>query len=140
MDQLIDFIMRHPYLWGGVAIITFLLILLEFEAKLRGIRRLTAAEVSLLINRDGIVVDLNENDGFAQGHILGSLHLPFSANMQSLPSNLDKQKASFIVVTASHERQAMQAANILKKAGFSRVGVLSGGLPAWRNANLPLVK
>ena len=36
--------------------------------------------------------------------------------------------------------EAVDAAKALKKAGFEKVYVLDGGIPAWQQAELPLVK
>lgn len=139
MEQYIHFITQHLYLWGGAVFIVILLLLLEFEAKWQGIRRVGAAELSLLMNRGGIVIDVNEADAFATGHILNAIHLPLSGWAQKVPQ-LDKHKAEWLILTASQERQALHAAKMLKQQGFEKVGILAGGLAAWREANLPLVK
>lgn len=139
MGQITHFIMQHPYLWGALVVVIGLLILLELEASLRGIRRLAPADVSLIINRKGVLVDINETDLFNKGHILGAIHIPFSEWAKKVAS-LDAHKTSVVVLVANEERQALQAAKLLKQQGFSEVAVLAGGLAAWHSANFPLVK
>ena len=139
MDQIIHFMMQHPYLWGALLLVIGLLVLLEFEASLQGIRRLGASDVSLMMNRKGVVVDVNEPDDFAKGHILGAIHVPFSKCAQSV-SSVKSHKADTIIVVANQERSSLQAAKMLKQQGFKEIAILSGGLVAWREANLPLVR
>lgn len=139
MEQLIHFIMQHPYLWGGAAIIVILLLIFEFEAKSLSIHRVSATELSLLMNRKGVVIDVNEVEDFSRGHILGVIHLPLSQWTQKITS-LDKYKSTDLILVSSQERQTIQAAKMLKQKGFERIAILGGGLGAWQNAGLPLVK
>lgn len=139
MEQMTHFILQHPYLWGAVFIIVVLLILFEFEANYWGIRRISVAELTLLINRKGIVIDINEPEDFARGHILGAIHLPFSEWSQKL-INLEQYKTASVILVSAQERQALHAAKTLKQKGFENIAILSGGLPAWQGAGLPLVK
>lgn len=137
MDQVIHFVMQHLYLWSALAIVGALLIVLEFEASLRGIHRVDTAEATLLMNRNGVVVDVNEPDEFLKGHILGAIHLPLSQLSQKI-TTLEPHKSSVLMIVANQERQALHAAKVLKQQGFNEVKILSGGLAAWREANLPL--
>jgi rhodanese-related sulfurtransferase len=139
MEQLITFIMQHLYLWGAAAMLVILLLVFEFEASWRGIHRMSPAEVSLLMNRKGIVIDINESEDFARGYILGAVHLPFSEWSKKLAS-LEKDKSAHLILVSTQERQALHAAKILKQKGFENVAILAGGLPTWQQAGLPLVK
>ena len=38
------------------------------------------------------------------------------------------------------EQEFVDAINCLKKAGFEKINNLEGGIAAWKEANLPLVK
>lgn len=133
------FILQHPYLWSAAAIIIILLLFFEFEASYLGIRRVSAPELTLLMNRKGIVIDVNEAEAFASGHILGAIHLPFSEWSQKL-THLEQYKTSPVILVSTQERQALQAAKTLKQKGFKNIAILSGGLPSWQQAGLPLVK
>jgi len=139
MEQYIQFILQHPYLWGGALLIVILLILLEFESKWHGIRRMNPSELSLLMNRGAVVIDVNETESFANGHILHAMHVPLSQWPQKI-TQLNHPKTEWLILVSNQERQALNAAKTLRQQGFEKIGILAGGLTSWREANLPLVK
>lgn len=139
MEQYIHFILQHPYLWGAALALIILLLFFEFEANYLGIHRISAAELTLLMNRKGTVIDINEPGDFANGHILGAIHLPFSEWPQKL-TYLEPYKTAYVILVSTQERQTLHAAKSLKQKGFENIAILSGGLPAWQQAGLPLVK
>lgn len=134
---LLDFILQHPYLWIAAAVIILLLLLLEFETVWRGIKSYSPSELTIWMNRGAVVIDVNETTEFSKGHILGSIHAPFSQISQRT-GHLDKSKLTIVV--SNEERQAVQVAKTLQQQGFKELGILTGGLPAWKGANLPLVR
>lgn len=139
MDQIIHFMMQHSYLVISAIVLIVLLIVVEFEAVWLGIRRVSPSELSLLTNRHAVLVDVNTKDEFIQGHILGSIHLPFSEWSKSI-HDLMQHKSATVVVVANQEPIALKAAKMLNQQGFTNVMVLGRGLMAWREANLPLVR
>eukprot|EP01006_Ploeotia_vitrea_P051512 TRINITY_DN67570_c3_g1_i1.p1 TRINITY_DN67570_c3_g1~~TRINITY_DN67570_c3_g1_i1.p1 ORF type:complete len:322 (-),score=26.68 TRINITY_DN67570_c3_g1_i1:399-1364(-) len=59
------------------------------------------------------------------------------ADFSSLPSDLKKD--SRVIMVCSVGRRAAQAARILTRNGYTDVTVLTGGIRAWKAADLPLV-
>ena len=105
-----------------------------------GFRRLGPAQLTALINRDNaLVVDLRPIADFDKGHIAGSKNVQLS---QFDPENkqLAPAKALPVVLVCKLGESAVGAAKRLRKAGFSNVNVLEGGIQAWQSADLPLVK
>jgi rhodanese-related sulfurtransferase len=93
-----------------------------------------------VINRgEPLVVDLSAIAEFEKGHIAGSRNVTPS---QFDPENKDLAKARELpVALACRTGQASaQASAKLVKAGYSRVHGLEGGLPAWQQGDLPLVR
>ncbi len=96
-----------------------------------------AAEAVRLINREkGILVDVCEPAEFAQGHPVGARNVPLDSldGHQGLPSN----KSLPVILTCATGSRSSRAAALLRKAGYEKVVTLSGGLRAWRDANLPV--
>lgn len=96
------------------------------------------AEAVRLINREkGIVIDVSEAAEYAAGHVAGARSVPMSMleGAKELPSN---KKLPLIVVCASGSRAAKAAATLRNKLGYENASALSGGLAAWREANLPV--
>lgn len=140
LTELIAFAGRHPYLSLLLLGITLAIIYTEVGRLTRGFKALSPAQLTALINRDdALVVDLSPSGDFEKGHIAGSRNV---APSQFDPENkiLAKARALPVVVTCRNGQGSLGAAKRLKKAGFERVHWLDGGVAAWQQADLPLVK
>ena len=98
-------------------------------------------EAVRLLNREkAVLIDISEPAEYAAGHAGGSRNVPFgqleAANNKALPSN----KALPVVLVCPTGSRSSRAVALLKKAGYENVKSLSGGLGAWREANLPVEK
>jgi rhodanese-related sulfurtransferase len=96
-------------------------------------------EAVRLINREkAVLIDVSEPEEFAQGHAAGARNVPLNSlpGAKELPSN----KQLPVVLMCSTGARAARAAGELRKLGHERAIALSGGLRAWREANLPLEK
>jgi rhodanese-related sulfurtransferase len=101
---------------------------------------LTPAGAVQLINRSkAVVVDVSEPEEFAKGHVVGSRNVPFGVLEQKLPETV-KNKALPLILVCSTGARASRAVAAVKKLGYGEVQALSGGLAAWKEANLPLEK
>ncbi|MCE4554934.1 rhodanese-like domain-containing protein [Roseateles cellulosilyticus] len=100
---------------------------------------LSTAEAVRLINREkGVLIDVSEPQEFAQGHAAGARNIPFGQieGHKSLPSN----KALPLVLVCPTGARAGRAAGMLRKLGYEKAQAVTGGLKAWRDANLPVEK
>ena len=101
---------------------------------------LSAAQVVHMINRDkAVVVDVCEAEEFAAGHVVGAKNLPLNQLEDKLAGVVKNKTLPLILVCQSGARSA-RALSIAKKLGYEQAQSLSGGLGAWRSANLPLEK
>ena len=140
LAELIAFAGRHPFLSLALGGITLALIYNEIAGRLSGFRRLGPAQLTALINRDNaLVVDVRPIVDFEKGHIAGSKNVQMS---QFDPENkqLAPAKALPVVLVCKVGQTADAAAKRLRKAGFTNVNLLEGGIQAWQAADLPLVK
>ncbi len=98
----------------------------------------TAAAIQLINRERAQVIDVCEPAEFAAAHVSGAKNVPLGelATAKGLPSN---KKLPLVVVCASGVRSAKAVAQ-LKQAGHENAHSLSGGLKAWREANLPIDK
>lgn len=71
------------------------------------------------------------------GHAPGAIHIP-GASLPTRGGELDPERTW--LVTCSTGYRSTVAASVLRRAGFSRVVNVLGGMTAWRMANLPLEK
>ena len=138
--ELAAFAGRNPVLSLALVGLTVAVIVNEILALLSGVRRIGPAQLTALVNRDNaLVVDLRPIADFDKGHIAGSKNVQLS---QFDPENkqLAPAKALPVVLVCKLGESAVGAAKRLRKAGFSNVNVLEGGIQAWQSADLPLVK
>jgi glyoxylase-like metal-dependent hydrolase (beta-lactamase superfamily II)/rhodanese-related sulfurtransferase len=81
------------------------------------------------------VLDVRDADEYADGHIPGSVHIPFG----ELPDRLDElsREATIAAICSGGKRSGM-AASILQREGFERVvHVAHGGVGTWRENGRP---
>ena len=140
LDELLAFAGRHPLLSLGLAGLTLAILYTEVARLFRPYKALRPAALTALVNRDNaLVVDLSPAADFEKGHIAGSRNI---APSQFDPENrqLAAAKALPVVVVCRNGQASAAAAARLKKAGFEQVHWLDGGIAAWQQADLPLVK
>ena len=101
--------------------------------------KVSAAEAVQLINREkAVLIDVSEPAEYAAGHAAGAKSVPLKALEAS--ADLPKNKALPLVVLCPTGTRSARAVGMLKKLGFENSRSLSGGLAAWREANLPVEK
>ncbi len=140
MHEYIDFATRHWYLFVALFVILGLLIGNELLRALRGVKGLSPNQALRLINHeDAIVIDVRDIGEYKTGHLPNARHVPFKEIDQRL-KELEKFKNKPLILYCATDTRASSAGARLKKAGFTAVHSLQGGLSAWQNANLPLTK
>ena len=101
---------------------------------------LTADGAVQLINREkAVVIDVCETEEFAAGHVGGAKNIPLNLLEEKLPGTVKNKALPLILVCETGARSA-RAVAIAKKLGYDNTQAMSGGLKAWRTANLPIEK
>ena len=101
---------------------------------------LSAEAAVQLINREkAVVVDVCETDEFAAGHVVGAKNIPLGQLEEKLAGTVKNKALPLILVCRSGARSG-RAVAMAKKLGFEKAQSLSGGMGAWRAANLPVEK
>jgi rhodanese-related sulfurtransferase len=140
LHRLPEFLGNHLYLTLAFVGVLVALVVTEAQRFMRGYVALTPAGLTQLINRENaLLIDVSPAAEFEKGHIPGARNVVMS---QFDPENKDLAKARELpVALACRTGQASaQAAQRLKKAGFAKVFWLDGGIAAWKEAQMPLVK
>jgi rhodanese-related sulfurtransferase len=140
MEQLPEFISNHPLLFLALGIVLGLLVWNLFGEQFSGIKSLLPQEATLLINHEeAVVLDVRQESEYNQGHILNSIHIPLNMLADKM-GRLEKYRHRPIIASCLSGSRSASACQLLKKNGFEKVHNLKGGVTAWQNANLPLVK
>ena len=81
-----------------------------------------------------LVLDIREASEYARGHIPGARLLP----LRSLLAEGDRlPRDKPLLICCRTNRRSLRAVPILRHLGFNDLGVLRGGILAWRGAGLP---
>lgn len=133
----VDFLQRNWH-WALLAIASATFIIVDTIRSLADKSAITPLEATLKINRDeAIVIDVREQTEYAQGHIQNARHIPLGEFDRRL-SELEKFKASPVILCCASGTRSRSAGAKLKKAGFENVFNLKGGLMEWEKAGNPL--
>jgi len=97
------------------------------------------AAVQLMNREKAVVVDVCEPAEFAAGHVAGAKNIPLGQLEDKLASTV-KNKALPVILVCQSGARSSRAVAIAKKLGYENAQSLSGGLGAWRTANLPIEK
>ena len=139
-QELWAFAARNPVYSIAFVGLTAAIIANEVARLFRGYKSLAPSQVTALINQENaLVVDLRPYADFQKGHIAGSKNVLMS-QFDPESKQLAPAKALPIVLVCQSGITVAGAAKRLKKAGFERVHILEGGIAAWQQAELPLVK
>ena len=135
-----DFILENVLL-VGLAIVSGLMLAWPMLSRMSGTSsNLGPADAVLLINRENaLVLDVREDAEYAAGHITDARHIPLT-QLETRVGELSKFKDKPVLVNCQAGMRSAKACGILKKHGFSKVWNLQGGLNAWQQAKLPVVK
>ena len=94
----------------------------------------------LLMNREkAVVVDVCEANEFAAGHIIGAKHVPLG-ELETKLTGVVKNKSNPVIFVCASGARSNRAVAVAKKLGYDNAQSLSGGMGAWREANLPVEK
>jgi hydroxyacylglutathione hydrolase len=121
------------YLEGGMA---------AWEMEKRPVSRTAVIHVDELQRRldrpeAPVVLDVRSDAEWQSGRLPGAFHieagrLPFA--------NLPFPEAAETVVHCGHADRSTVAISVLERRGFRDLALLEGGIKAWRNAGLPVIK
>ena len=137
MDQLGQFIINHWQLWLlflGVLFLTFLNELLTQKKKAKELS--PQAAVDLINNEQAVVMDLRDKELFKKGHIIDSVNVKEEDFEQK---KMEKYKNKTVILVCARGIQAPALAAKIQTQGYQPL-ILGGGIAAWQNADLPLVK
>ncbi len=141
MQEYIQFFQEHTFLCLAWIAILAMLIFNFFKSATAKFKFVSVAELTNLVNKEnGLVIDIRSKDDFAKGHITDSVHvLPSDIKSGNL-TGVESHKVDPIIVVCRSGQTAQATANDLVTAGFANVNVLTNGITAWNEANLPLVR
>jgi rhodanese-related sulfurtransferase len=105
------------------------------------VNNLSAQQAAQLIRttKDLVVLDVRTPAEFQSGHVTNAVNVDYKApDFEQQLTRLDKTKP-YLVHCAVGGRST-KTLPLLQKLGFKNIHHLDGGLQAWQQAGLPLIK
>ncbi|WP_299213676.1 rhodanese-like domain-containing protein [uncultured Aquimarina sp.] len=112
----------------------------ENNTKDTAVELITVEEMDSLLEMEKVqLVDVRTPKEYAEGHIEGAINIDFSdENFETLISEVDKSKP--VAVYCGRGGRSGKCSAYMKKAGFTKIYDLDGGITEWKYKGKVLVK
>jgi rhodanese-related sulfurtransferase len=138
MQEFAEFASANLILVTGLIASGLAVLFYELRLKARDIGSLSAAMAVRVINDGVAVIDLRAPELFTAGHIVDAKNIP-EAKLLEEPAALDGNKKGTLLVCDTGSRSASVATQLRKRA-TQNIFTIKGGLAAWQQENLPVVR
>jgi glyoxylase-like metal-dependent hydrolase (beta-lactamase superfamily II)/rhodanese-related sulfurtransferase len=107
-------------------------------SELPALRAIQPAELDRMLQQGEIALDVRPCDDFAAGHVPGSVNIALSGQFASWAGTV-LGLAAHPVLIAANDEQLEEARLRMARVGIEALnGFLAGGVPAWKQAGLPI--
>lgn len=139
MNRFFEFATAHPLLIAAIVVAALIAVFLEIRHRASGSGSVGPTEAVLMANQGALMLDVRKDEQYADGHIIDARHVR-GIDLEASVDSLKKYKEKAVVVYCDTGATSAAAARILRSKGFTKVVNLRGGLQAWKQENLPLVR
>ena len=138
MDKLLLFTGEHTVLVTLLMISFFVLVFSELRRKASGMVAVDPTAAVALINADGLVLDLRNQEAFSRGHIVNAKNIPLD-QLEANKAKIERYKNKPVVAVCDAGLSATRAVASLRNDGFVSAYTLKGGMNSWTQAGMPVV-
>jgi rhodanese-related sulfurtransferase len=136
----LKFVIDNIWLVLAIVVSAAVLVWPWISKRMSGAREVGPMEAVQLINRqDAMVLDVRDQGEYNAGHVANARNIPVAA-IDKRGDEIAKFKNKPVLIACASGTRSHAAFAALKKQGFTNVAVLSGGMGAWQQANLPVEK
>jgi len=134
----VDFIMSNLALVALFVGSGLVLVWPELSRLIGASNEIGTLEATRLMNQaTTLVLDVRDPQEFAAGHLPKARNIPLK-ELGTRLAEIGKYKERAVLVACRSGPRAGSACRALKRAGFTAVYQLKGGVSAWEQASLPL--
>lgn len=138
MQQFIEFFGNHMALFAAFGTVLLFIVANEVHGNVTGGKRVGPLEAVRLINdREAAIVDLRTAADFKKGHLLNAINIPL-VKIEERSTEFGKDKSRPVLLYCALGGSSVEAANKLRKLGFTEAYPIRGGLNGWMQSNLPV--
>ena len=139
MQEVTVFIQQHWLLSLALVLVFIAIVILELIKAQRQTWQINPGQLTQLINRENaVIIDTRPGDTFSKGHIVDAISSPIQ-DLKDPIKKMEKYRAKPIALVCETGLGSQKVAALLKKAGYN-VYSLKGGMRAWQDAGMPIVK
>ncbi|MAV22403.1 MAG: rhodanese-like domain-containing protein [Gammaproteobacteria bacterium] len=122
-----------------IVLLSLISILIIYERR-KGGTKVDTSEMTRLINKGNpFVYDLRSAAEYGVGSVAGAQNIQVS-NLVKGDALFKATEEDCIILICKTGTNSSKAAGDLKKAGYTNINVLSGGMMNWTQSGMPLVK
>lgn len=108
-------------------------------AEVQSVSAITPGQALTMKDHGVLLIDVREQNEYDMAHVEGSMLIPLSELPGRLGEIMQHKDKPVIAICRSGKRSA-QAVKLLHEKGFTQATSVEGGLIAWEQAGLPVVK
>lgn len=131
-----QFAQENLFLFILLAAVIAAIIVYELRNKSASGKSLSPLQAAQHANHGATLVDTRPAAEFKKGHIAGAKNIP----AEQFGEKMKLKKDQAIILVCKNGISVRNQAKWLHQNGYSDVSVLSGGMEAWLQENLPTVK
>ena len=140
MEHLPEFFANNIFLCSAFIIVLMLTVRAEFAHQSNRANDMNPMQATRFMNNENaVVIDVSDTTEFEKGHINNAINIPMKELPDKLP-DLQKYSDKAVLTYCKSGNQSTRACKILKRANFSNVHNLAGGINNWVESNLPVTK
>ncbi len=138
MEQYIEFVGNHPWMFAALAGTIGLLIFMEYERLTAAAKNISPIQATRLQNdEDVLVLDIRDDSDFKRGHVINAMNMPMG-QIEKRVNEITKYKNKPVIAVCETGMRSQRACKALQKHGFENLHSLGGGMGAWGKANMPV--
>ena len=140
MDQLIEFTNNHTMLMGSFLALLGFMLFTEYRVMTQKFSVISPAGAIQIMNQDdSLLIDVREINELKDAAIADHKHIPLGSVSGKI-GDLEKYKDKDIIVYCRSGHRSASACRTLTNNGFEKIHNLKGGIMAWQDAQLPVVR
>lgn len=138
--QITDFSANNPLIVGVFVALLVALFFNELKHATQKFKSLAPAEViQMMNNEDVMLLDVRESSETAAGKIAKAIQIPAGSVAQRI-NELERHRNKPLIIYCKTGARSRIACSALIKDGFEKIYSMNGGILAWQEAHLPVVK
>ncbi len=140
LSQILEFIANHALLSLAFVLALAAVLFNEYRNLTAGFKAVGPLIATRIINdEDPLILDVRENSEVKDGIIADALHIPLGELSRRM-AELEPYKDRTVLIYCRSGSRSASAARRLRRAGFEKVYNLAGGIMAWVDQHLPVVR